>query len=208
MTHSQMRRQYTSMHGFTLLEVMVVLFVIGLLVGMSNLNFTENRVQDDTRRFAQKLQVLMNLYREEAVYRNEDLGLAIDVNEMLLLSYQSPEQLQQKNAAEEKVKFEAGFESEEEKQNPWQPYNNSLFSSPDVIEGITFVLLIEGDEIDFDDFLGDDDEGLKPALMFFSSEDYSPFELVIQHDADQRFEMRLHGDGFNPVWHELIQYED
>jgi len=185
-----------------------VLFVIGLLVGMSNLNFTENRVQDDTRRFAQKLQVLMNLYREEAVYRNEDLGLAIDVNEMLLLSYQSPEQLQQKNAAEEKVKFEAGFESEEEKQNPWQPYNNSLFSSPDVIEGITFVLLIEGDEIDFDDFLGDDDEGLKPALMFFSSEDYSPFELVIQHDADQRFEMRLHGDGFNPVWHELIQYED
>lgn len=208
MTHSQMRRQYTSMHGFTLLEVMVVLFVIGLLVGMSNLNFTENRVQDDTRRFAQKLQVLMNLYREEAVYRNEDLGLAIDVNEMLLLSYQSPEQLQQKNAAEEKVQFEAGFESEEEKQNPWQPYNNSLFSSPDVIEGITFVLLIEGDEIDFDDFLGDDDEGLKPALMFFSSEDYSPFELVIQHDADQRFEMRLHGDGFNPVWHELIQYED
>ncbi len=208
MTHSQMRRQYTSMHGFTLLEVMVVLFVIGLLVGMSNLNFTENRVQDDTRRFAQKLQVLMNLYREEAVYRNEDLGLAIDVNEMLLLSYQSPEQLQQKNAAEEKVKFEAGFESEEEKQNPWQPYNNSLFSSPDVIEGITFVLLIEGDEIDFDDFLGDDDEGPKPALMFFSSEDYSPFELVIQHDADQRFEMRLHGDGFNPVWHELIQYED
>jgi general secretion pathway protein H len=203
-----MRRQYTSMHGFTLLEVMVVLFVIGLLVGMSNLNFTENRVQDDTRRFAQKLQVLMNLYREEAVYRNEDLGLAIDVNEMLLLSYQSPEQLQQKNAAEEKVKFEAGFESEEEKQNPWQPYNNSLFSSPDVIEGITFVLLIEGDEIDFDDFLGDDDEGPKPALMFFSSEDYSPFELVIQHDADQRFEMRLHGDGFNPVWHELIQYED
>ncbi len=208
MTHSQMRRQYTSMHGFTLLEVMVVLFVIGLLVGMSNLNFTENRVQDDTRRFAQKLQVLMNLYREVAVYRNEDLGLAIDVNEMLLLSYQSPEQLQQKNAAEEKVKFEAGFESEEEKQNPWQPYNNSLFSSPDVIEGITFVLLIEGDEIDFDDFLGDDDEGPKPALMFFSSEDYSPFELVIQHDADQRFEMRLHGDGFNPVWHELIQYED
>ena len=208
MTHSQMRRQYTSMHGFTLLEVMVVLFVIGLLVGMSNLNFTENRVQDDTRRFAQKLQVLMNLYREEAVYQNEDLGLAIDVNEMLLLSYQSPEQLQQKNAAEEKVKFEAGFESEEEKQNPWQPYNNSLFSSPDVIEGITFVLLIEGDEIDFDDFLGDDDEGPKPALMFFSSEDYSPFELVIQHDADQRFEVRLHGDGFNPVWHELIQYED
>jgi len=208
MTHSQMRRQYTSMHGFTLLEVMVVLFVIGLLVGMSNLNFTENRVQDDTRRFAQKLQVLMNLYREEAVYRNEDLGLAIDVNEMLLLSYQSPEQLQQKNAAEEKVKFEAGFESEEEKQNPWQPYNNSLFSSPDVIEGITFVLLIEGDEIDFDDFLGDDDEGPKPALMFFSSEDYSPFELVIQHDADQRFEVRLHGDGFNPVWHELIPYED
>jgi len=208
MTHSQMRRQYTSMHGFTLLEVMVVLFVIGLLVGMSNLNFTENRVQDDTRRFAQKLQVLMNLYREEAVYRNEDLGLAIDVNEMLLLSYQSPEQLQQKNAAEEKVKFEAGFESEEEKQNPWQPYNNSLFSSPDVIEGITFVLLIEGDEIDFDDFLGDDDEGPKPALMFFSSEDYSPFELVIQHYADQRFEVRLHGDGFNPVWHELIQYED
>ena len=208
MAHSQTHRSYAPMHGFTLLEVMVVLFVIGMLVGMANLNFTDDKVRNDTRQFAQKLQVLMNLYREEAVYRNEDLGLAIDINEMLLLSHHSPEQLQQKNAEEEKVKFEAGFESEAEKQNPWQPYNNSLFSSPDVIEGITFVLLVEGNEIDFDDFLGDDDEGPKPALMFFSSEDYSPFELVIQHDADQRFEMRLHGDGFNPVWHELIQYED
>lgn len=196
------------MHGFTLLEVMVVLFVIGLMVGMSNLNFNENRIQDDTRRFAKRLQVLMNLYREEAVFRNLDLGLAIDVNEMVLLSYQPPAVLQQQNAENQSVTFESGFDSDEEEQNPWQPYSNTVFSSPEILEGVTFTLLIEGDEVDFDELLGDEDEGAKPALLFFAAEDYSPFELVILHDADDSFEMRLHGDGFNPIWSELVQYEE
>ena len=202
--HSGFKR---SSKGFTLLEIMVVLFIIGLLVGLTNLNFTENQAQDDTRRFVNRLQVLMNMYREEAVYRNTDLGLAVDVNEMLLLSYHPPQLLAQENAADQEVTFQAGFESEEEEQNPWQPYSNSVFSSPEVPEGISFVLLIEGEEIDFDDLLGDDDEGPKPALMFFAAEDYIPFELVVQHDADTRFEMRLYGDGFNPIWNEMIQYE-
>ena len=196
-----------SSRGFTLLEVMVVLFVIGMLVGMANLNFTEDKVKDDTRRFVNQLQVLMNLYREEAVYRNLDLGLAMDVHEMLLLSYQPPQLLAQQNAADDEVTFQPGFESEEEEQNPWQPYSNSVFSSPEVPKGISFVLLVEGNEIDFDDLLGDDDEGPQPALMFFAAEDYTPFELVVQHDADASFEVRVYGDGFNPVWNEVILYE-
>ena len=199
--------RYHASRGFTLLEVMVVLFVIGMLVGMVSLNFTENRAQEDTRRFVNNLQVLMNMYREEAVYRNMDLGLAVDVNEMLLLNYTPPAVLAQQNAANQSVTFTAGFDTEEDEQNPWQPYSNSIFSSPEVLEGVSFVLSVEGEEIDFDDLLGDEDEGPKPALMFFAAEDYTPFELVIQHDTDTSFEYRIYGDGFNPIWNELIQYE-
>ncbi len=188
-------------NGFTLLEVMVVLFIIGLLVGLSNLNFTENQLQNDTRRFANRLALLMNMYREEAVYRNLDLGLAIDVSDMLLLSYQSLDQ-------QEVVADKEREDIDDLAKNPWQSYSNSVFSSPEVPDGVTFTLLVEGEEVDFDEFLGDDDAGPKPALMFFSAEDYSPFELVVQHDADSSFEIRLHGDGFNPVWHEMIQYDE
>ena len=51
------------------------------------------------------------------------------------------------------------------------------------------------------------DNGPLPALQFLSSEEYTAFDLTIGHDADSRFAFVIHGDGFNPVWKELVRYE-
>ncbi|HBS41931.1 MAG TPA: type II secretion system protein GspH, partial [Oceanospirillales bacterium] len=56
--------------GFTLLELMVVLMVIGLLLSMVNLASSDNAAQSDTEDFGRQLQAAFTQYRQEAVFQN------------------------------------------------------------------------------------------------------------------------------------------
>jgi general secretion pathway protein H len=186
--------------GFTLLEVMVVLFIIGLLMGMVTLTSSDRQAQDITERYASQLAVQMNLYREEAVYRNLDLGLAMDTADLLLLSYQDVRRLE----------VSTGKSTEELNrlsENPWQAYSSRSVGVPAIPDGVQMALNIEGKDIDFSELL-DNDSGPLPVLEFLSSEEYTPFELVVEHDTDASFAVLLHGDGFNPVWQEVVRYEN
>lgn len=186
--------------GFTLLEVMVVLFVIGLITSLVTFNSSDRKAQDDTQKFGKQLAVVMNLYRDEAVYRNLDLGLAMDVNELLLLEFQDIRRLEVSSG-------KSSDELQKLADNPWQPYTSATLKAPAVPEGMTLMLSLDGKEIDFEDLLDDDDKPL-PALEFLSADEYTPFELTLEHSSDTRFAVLLHGDGFNPVWSELVRYED
>ena len=73
--------------GFTLVEVMVVLVIVGLLLSMVNLNFSDRAAQQETEQFAQKLDVAFNRYREEAVFQNLDLGVAWVPGEFNLVGF-------------------------------------------------------------------------------------------------------------------------
>lgn len=63
--------------GFTLLEVLVVVVVIGLLAGLVSLVQRDNGAQQ-ARREAERLRSLIGLLREEAVQSHRDFGLRID----------------------------------------------------------------------------------------------------------------------------------
>jgi general secretion pathway protein H len=192
----RLRRQSS---GFTLLELMVVLVIIGGLLSLVNLNASDTQIQDETGRFATTLVIEMNLYREEAAYRNLDLGLAMDRDELILLSWQDVRQ--QANKGTLSVE-----ELSEIAKNPWQAYSSASLGAPEVPEGMTMTLEVDDAEVDFEALL-DNDNGSLPALQFLSSEEYTAFDLTIGHDADSRFTFVIHGDGFNPVWKELVRYE-
>jgi general secretion pathway protein H len=74
--------------GFTLLEVMVVLVIIGLLLSMVNLGGSGRQAQSETEQLARRFQGAFDMYREEAVFQNIDLGVAILPENTTLLSYQ------------------------------------------------------------------------------------------------------------------------
>ncbi|WP_028630797.1 type II secretion system minor pseudopilin GspH [Metapseudomonas resinovorans] len=63
--------------GFTLLEVLVVIVVIGLLAGLATLVQRDNGGQQALRE-AERLRSLLGLLREEAVLSHRDFGLRID----------------------------------------------------------------------------------------------------------------------------------
>ncbi len=63
-----------SQRGFTLLEIMVVLVIIGIMVSFAVLQFTDQgvkQVQEETRR----LELLIKLAREEAILEGSDYAI-------------------------------------------------------------------------------------------------------------------------------------
>ena len=186
--------------GFTLLEVLVVLAIIGGLMSMATLTSRSNPALDETRQFSRKLTALLDAYREDAVFQNVDFGLAMNEQQLTLLSYLDPNSLQ--------AKALDGKQQALLEKNPWQPHSEGpLKKSLELPQSVYIRLLIEDTEVDLDE-LKDEDEGDKPALLFLSSDEYTPFKLELAHQADNRFVVRISGDGFSPLVTEVEQYED
>lgn len=186
--------------GFTLLELMVVLAIIGALLGVATLSVGNHHARDETLAFTRQLTLIMGAAQEEAVFQNVDLGFAIDVDALQLLQYQDVQS--QEFSANKSLEELARLES-----NPWQPYQgralNAQITAP---EGIFMALSLDGQDIDFSDLLNQE-RGPLPALLFLSNDEYTPFELTLQHTDDSLFAIVIQGDGMNiPRW-ELIQYE-
>ncbi|MCA6064121.1 type II secretion system minor pseudopilin GspH [Thalassolituus marinus] len=176
--------------AFTLLEVLVVLAVIGGLMALVTINGSDRQAQDETEQFARRLLAIFDSARQEAVFQNVDLGMAMDQQSLLLLSYQDIH-------SQEFTANKSREELDKLAKNPWQTYSTGpLRSDIDAPEHVYMALKVDGQAIDYSDFL-DGDEGPRPALLFLSSDEYTPYELTLASDLDERFSLVVRGDGFN-----------
>lgn len=186
--------------GFTLLELMVVLMVIGLLLSMVNLASSDNAAQSDTEDFGRQLQAAFTQYRQEAVFQNLDLGCGWLPDEFWLLVYTDPNsrELTQNMSVEDLTRLQ---------ENPWLPYQGDLAPTLEIPEDIYVRLVIDDEEIVRDDLL-DEDTGPLPALLFLSSDEYTPFRMELTHDSDERFMVIISGDGINPISVETVRPDE
>lgn len=63
--------------GFTLLELMVVLVVVGIMLGLVTFNALPDK-QQALQRDAQRIALLLQLAREEAIVRNSQVAFELD----------------------------------------------------------------------------------------------------------------------------------
>jgi general secretion pathway protein H len=99
--------------GFTLIEVMVVIVIIGILINFVTLSMGRNSPQDQLKTEAQRLSSLIGLASEEALLRSALIGVDIGEEEYSF------------------VRLEEGT---------WQPMDDNLFRARQLPAGMEFTI--------------------------------------------------------------------
>jgi general secretion pathway protein H len=151
-------------NGFTLLELLVVLVIIGVMVAMVSLSFGvlggDREAKEETQRFWQ----VVRQAREEAELQGLDLAIFVGSGEYEFLRFDT-------------------------RRNEWQPIvDDQLYAQRTLPEGLRFRLWMEGRELVLKHGLPDrskKDEHQKwpPQVTVLSSGDVVPFELQLERDA-------------------------
>lgn len=172
-------RLMTRQNGFTMIEILVVLVLVGLLASLAIVNLGGGSQQREMTSKIRELYVLMQTASEQAILNNEELGLVID---------------------EQGYRFVV-FDDRQSEQE-WKSESERLFQGRGFPEWMSVTLFTEGDipRLASNDEDEDDEENrLRPDIVFYSSGETTPFELefVLTQSSDQVY--RLVSDGLDDI---------
>ncbi len=169
--------------GFTLLELLVVLIIIGIVSSFAMLSIGLLGRNQPLDKDAQRLLALMRMASEESVMKTEELGLAVSNDGYHFVRYDYD-------------------------QNTWQPLEDDLFRERRLPDNVTLDLVLEGRSISLGDpsmtdsntksALHDDTEkqSTPPQIMFLSSGEVSSFALTLSaHPGNAQRIIKSLGDG-------------
>ena len=149
--------------GFTLLEILVVIVIIGVMVSMATLSIgllgADREVEEETRRFW----AVLRQAREEAELQAIDVAIFVGTTDYEFLRFNT-------------------------RRNEWQPIvDDQLYAQRALPKGLRFRLWLENREIVLkpglpDRSKKDESEKWPPQLTVLSSGDVVPFELQIERD--------------------------
>jgi general secretion pathway protein H len=140
----------TPPRGFTLLEVLVVMLIIGIVLSVAvlSLNGDKHELEDEARR----LQALITLTGQEAVLQSKELALQFS---------------------------DDGYEFQAYDGEKWQPLeNDETLRARTLPDDLVLEYRADGDKMTLG--IGDDDEKAPPRIYFLSSGEVSPFELTLR----------------------------
>jgi general secretion pathway protein H len=153
--------------GFTLLELMVVLILVGVIISMAVLSVGDGGRTALIHEEAKRLHALFRLAADEAVLLTETYGVELRPDHYRFLQLD-------KDTRE------------------WRPAGDKMFAQRELPELVRPQLYLEELPVSLEDWEGEmDEEGnekLKPQIVFYASGERTPFELVIgPEEGDPRF---------------------
>ncbi|TVP60268.1 MAG: type II secretion system protein GspH [Halomonadaceae bacterium] len=163
---------FTLQRGFTLIEMMVVLIVIGLLVSLVGLNMGGGGERRQLEERTRDLYLKMQAASDEAVISNREIGLVFDDERYFFIVYSMEE-------------------------DRWEQRQDRRLPPGSLPQWINLDLQTEGAEEALP--VGDDDEDLIPSLVFFSSGEVTPFDLELRYEDQADSAHYLVSDGINPL---------
>lgn len=144
-------RSGTRSAGFTYIELLIALFLIGLFVSLALLSLPGESPADRLQREAERLYARMNLAREEAVLQVRTLGLRID---------------------------EEGYRFLHLRSDRWQALaDDRLLPAHELPDSVQLSLDLEGIEVSLEDEWDEDDtedERPPPQIYFLASGEILP----------------------------------
>lgn len=152
--------------GFTLLELLIVLVVIGIISSFAVLSTGLADRDKPLGKETQRLLALLRMASEESVQHGDELGMRIDGSGYRFMRYD---------------------------RDAWKPLDDDLFRERELPPEISVKLELEGRPIVLDNpdagdasetTKKDDKKPLAPQIVFLSSGEVSPFVLTLgEHDA-------------------------
>ena len=145
--------------GFTLIEIMISLLIIGILLGMATLSLRNDSGNRNLKKEIGMLRHNMILAAREAVINHQEIGLRISAHDYQFLSFNEQQQ--------------------------WVvPPGDPFFRPHSLPANSTLILHVEGQRIT----LPPSPAGL-PQLFFFSSGEQIPFQMEIHTSNLKRFQL-------------------
>jgi general secretion pathway protein H len=159
-----MRASRAQSRGFTLIELMIVVFVIGLITAAAVITFGGDRRDTELDRESERLDALFDYAREQAELQTRDYGLRINEH-----SYSF-------------VVFDV-------LRNEWRVAGeDDALREREFPEGLRPSVIIEGRPIVLDAKRDEKKKGVedfKPEILIFANGDLSSFEISLQREGGE-----------------------
>ncbi len=150
--------------GFTLLEMLVVVFIIGIMAAMFTLSVgVAGGTDRELRREAERLETLLALALEDASFQSRELGLRLYPG---------------------RYEFSVQVDPEEDQ---WERISGDVFAPRELPKVFALELEIEGRAVNLERSEKDVAKKYQPQLFIFSSGDLSDaFEIRIRSTEEDR----------------------
>ena len=159
---NSMRATRARSYGFTLIELMVVVFIIGLITSAAIITFGGDRRDSELDKEAERIDALLEYVREQAELQTRDYGIRIS------------------DRAYSFVVFDV-------LQNEWRTNEeDDALREREFPEGMVPSVVLEGRRIVLNVKKDDKKKGIdefKPQIMIFANGDLSSFEISLQREG-------------------------
>ncbi|MDH3510557.1 MAG: type II secretion system minor pseudopilin GspH [Gammaproteobacteria bacterium] len=181
------------MSGFTLLELLVVVFIIGILSTLFTLSVGLTGSDRELETETDRLIAVVQLASDEAVMQGRELGMRFYPDGYEFATFQED--------FVEYYDIDESDETEERDRSEWNVLSNEdLLGQRSLPEGILLELEIDGrsivldrhdandrdDENDQDDENGNSERDYQPQIRLFSSGDVSPFLVHLRRTFENK----------------------
>lgn len=165
--------------GFTLLELLVVLVLIGIIISFAVLSIGDGGRQERLKQEVQRLSSLFTLAGEEAVLRSLELGVVVQSQGYAFVAYDS---------------------------EGWQPIAaDGMFREYSLPDTLELSLYLDGLQVDLGPQAAEGEGVLTPQLLFFSSGERTPFELSLAYRDGPPLAYRLQAPLLGPLQMEQVE---
>jgi len=159
--------------GFTLLELLVVLVLIGIITSFAVLSIGDGGRQEQLKQEAQRIQAIFSLAGEEAVLRSLEIGVVLQRQGYAFVAYDG---------------------------EGWQPIaGDDMFREYTLPDTVELSLYMEGLQVELTPQTADEEGKITPQLLFFSSGERTPFELSLAYRDGQPLAFRLQAPLMGPM---------
>lgn len=154
--------------GFTLLEILLVVTLLGFVLGIATLNVGGNKARE-LRLFARHAHAVLQLAAEEAELQSTQLGLRVSDTSLQFVSFDAAE-------------------------NSWAAMQDRPLQPLQVPEEVQVALEVE-DIPGLEDTPLSESEALQPQIVFLSSGETTVYSLLLQPARGEAY--KLLSDGLN-----------